>query len=83
MIHACYGSDCPYERSDGGCKKPHYIDKCPSDMTDKEFEWFSGVFDEFETTLFNPQVEHNWCGIVSVRIEYVDENGNIHKCEVV
>lgn len=52
-------------------------------MTDREFEWFSGVFDEFETTLFNPQIEHNWCGIVSVRIEYVDENGKIHKCEVV
>lgn len=52
-------------------------------MTVREFEWFSGVFDEFETTLFNPQIEHNWCGIVSVRIEYVDENGKIHKCEVI
>jgi len=52
-------------------------------MTDKEFKWFSGVFDEFETTLFNPQVEHNWCGIVDVKIEYVDENSKIHRCEVV
>ena len=52
-------------------------------MTDKEFKWFSGVFDEFETALFNPQVEHNWCGIVDVKIEYVDENSKIHRCEVV
>lgn len=52
-------------------------------MTDKEFEWFSGVFDEFETTLFNPQIEHNWCGIVNVKIEYIDENGKTHKCEVI
>ena len=38
MIHACYGSGCPYEKPNGECRKPHYIDKCPSDMTDKEFE---------------------------------------------
>jgi hypothetical protein len=37
-IYSCYGSGCPYERPDGECKKPHYIDKCPSDMTDEEFE---------------------------------------------
>ena len=52
-------------------------------MTDREFEWFSEVFDEFETTLFNPQIEHNWCGIVNVNIEYIDENSKIHKCEVI
>lgn len=61
---------------------PFWWKECGA-MTDMEFEWFSGVFDEFETTLFNPQIEHNWCGIVSVRIEYVDENGKIHKCEVI
>ena len=38
MIHSCYGSGCPYERSDGECKKPHYITQCPADMTEEEFE---------------------------------------------
>ena len=38
MIHACYGSGCPYERSDGECKKPHYITQCPADMDDEELE---------------------------------------------
>ena len=52
-------------------------------MTDKEFEWFSGIYEKFNSILFNPQVEHNWCGIVGCNIEYVDENGNVHKCEVV
>jgi hypothetical protein len=61
---------------------PFWWKECGA-MTDMEFEWFSGVFDEFETTLFNPQIEHNWCGIVNVKIEYVDENGKTHKCEVI
>jgi len=52
-------------------------------MTDKEFDWFSGVYEEYHCTLFNPQVEHNWCGIHWVKIEYVDENGKVHKCEVI
>lgn len=38
MIHACYGSGCPYERKDGECKKPSYVPKCPADMSDEEFE---------------------------------------------
>ena len=38
MIHACYGSGCPYERKDGECKKPSYINKCPADMTEEEYD---------------------------------------------
>ena len=38
MIHACYGSGCPYEKPNGECKKPHYVPKCPSDMSDEELE---------------------------------------------
>ena len=52
-------------------------------MTDKEFEWFSHVYEKFNTRLFNPQVEHNWCGITDCRIEYVDENGDVHQCDVI
>ena len=52
-------------------------------MTDKEFDWFSGIYEEFHCELFNPQVENNWCGIIGVKIEYVDENNKVHKCEVV
>ena len=52
-------------------------------MTDKEFDWFSGFFDEFERILFNPQLEYEWCGIINVKIEYVDENCKIHRCEVI
>lgn len=52
-------------------------------MTDKEFDWFSGIYNEYECDLFNPQVEHNWCGIVNAKIEYIDENNKIHKCEVI
>ncbi len=52
-------------------------------MTDKEFDWFSGVYREYEGDLFNPKVEHNWCGIVNAKIEYIDENGDVHRCEVI
>lgn len=52
-------------------------------MTDKEFDWFSYIFEEFECTLFNPQVEHNWYGIVGAKIEYVDKYNKVHKCEVI
>ena len=52
-------------------------------MTDKEFEWFSTVYEKFNGLLFVPQVEHNWCGIKDCRIEYVDENGDVHQCEVI
>ena len=52
-------------------------------MTDKEYDWFSQIYDEYSTRLFNPIVEHNWCGIVGIKIEYVDENGKRHMCEVV
>ena len=52
-------------------------------MTDKEFKWFSEVYEEYRCSLFNPQIEHNWCGIVDVKIEYIDEKGKVHKCEVI
>lgn len=52
-------------------------------MTDMEFDWFSGFYDEFQCTFFNPQIENNWYGIFNVNIEYVDENNKVHKCEVV
>lgn len=38
MIHACYGSGCPYERPDGECRKSGWVRKCPIDMTPEEAE---------------------------------------------
>lgn len=38
MIHACYGSGCPFERPDGECKKSGWVSKCPVDMTEEEAE---------------------------------------------
>ena len=38
MVHACYGSGCPYERPDGECKKSGWVSKCPIDMTEDEAE---------------------------------------------
>ena len=51
-------------------------------MTDKEFEWFSDIYYKYHS-LFNPKIEHNWCGIVGCEIQYLDENGKTHKCEVI
>lgn len=52
-------------------------------MTDKEFKWFSKIYEKYQSVLFNPQIEHNWYGISSAKIEYIDENGKVHKCEVI
>ena len=52
-------------------------------MTEKEFNWFSDIYNRFMPDLFNPQVEHNWYGIIGVSIKYWDENGEVHKCEVI
>lgn len=52
-------------------------------MTYDEFEWFSKIYEKYQCPLFNPQIEHNWCGVRDVRIEYIDENGDVHRCEVV
>lgn len=38
MIHACYGSGCPYEKPNGECKKSGWVSKCPIDMTEEEAE---------------------------------------------
>ena len=38
MIHACYGSGCPFERPDGECKKHGFVGRCPIDMTPEEAE---------------------------------------------
>lgn len=38
MIHACYGSGCPYEKPNGECKKAGWVSKCPIDMTEEEAE---------------------------------------------
>lgn len=52
-------------------------------MTDEEFSWFSEIYEKFSEYLFNPQIENNWCGIVDCEIEYIDDSGNVHKCEVI
>jgi hypothetical protein len=52
-------------------------------MTDKEFKWFSKIYDRFQCSLFNPTIEHNWCGVVGANIVYYDENGEMFDCEVV
>ena len=36
-----------------------------------------------EIYLFNPRIDHNWYGVVSVKIIYYDENGELHNCEVI
>lgn len=51
-------------------------------MTKKEFKWFKKFYDKWGSYL-GPEIEHNWYGIVWVSIEYVDENGKEHRCEVV
>ena len=38
MIHACYGSGCPYEKPNGECKKSGWVSKCPIDMPEEELE---------------------------------------------
>ena len=38
MIHACYGSGCPYELPSGECRKHGHVSVCPIDMTDDEWE---------------------------------------------
>jgi len=38
MIHACYGSGCPFERPDGECRKSGHVSVCPIDLTEEEAE---------------------------------------------
>lgn len=46
-------------------------------MTEEEFEWFSGIYDNYYT-LFCPRVGRNcWYGVVGARIVYKDEKGNM------
>lgn len=52
-------------------------------MTDKEYKWFSDIYQKYQSNLFNPQIEHNWYGVISAKIEYVDCHNKVHKCEVV
>lgn len=42
MIHACYGSGCPYELPSGECRKSGWVRKCPIDMTEDEAEGEAG-----------------------------------------
>ena len=51
-------------------------------MTDDEFYWFACVYKRFETALFNPKTEHEWCGVVNVQIVYIDSNNQAHPCKV-
>lgn len=51
-------------------------------MTKKEFSYFKKFYNKFENKLY-PEVEYNWYGITWVSIKYLDENGQIHNCEVV
>lgn len=51
-------------------------------MTKKEFNYFKKFYDKFENYLY-PEVEYNWYGITWVSIKYLDENGQIHNCEVI
>ena len=54
-----------------------------SAMTDEEFDWFSQVYEKYQNSLFNPQIEHNWYGVVSAKVEYVSGRGLVHRCEVI
>jgi hypothetical protein len=40
-------------------------------------------FYSYHESLFSPEVEHNWYGIVGACIKYLDEEGNWHDVEVV
>ena len=51
-------------------------------MTKKEFAYFKKFYEKFESKLY-PEVEHNWYGILWVNIKYMDEDGQIHSCEVI
>ena len=51
-------------------------------MTQKEIDEFRTYYEKYEVSLFNPQIDHNWYGLVSCRIIYYDIDGNRHKCEV-
>ena len=49
MIHACYGSGCPFELPSGECRKHGWVSKCPVDMTEEEAEWAAAEDDYWRT----------------------------------
>lgn len=51
-------------------------------MSDNEMKTMFRYHQNFET-LFSPDVEYNWYGLVGINIYYYDEDGNKHNCEVV
>lgn len=52
-------------------------------MSEKEIKKFAKIYDKYNSTLFNPSVDHNWYGIVGINIFYYNENGEKFNCEVV
>ena len=38
MIHACYGSGCPFERPNGECRYGGNVRKCPIETPEEELE---------------------------------------------
>ena len=52
-------------------------------MTQEEVDEFRTYYEKFETTLFNPRIEHNWYGLVGCDIYYYDMDGNKHNCEII
>lgn len=65
-----------------GCKENPTTFWYEDYMSEKEIKQFAKFYEKYNTTLFNPEVEHNWYGIVGVAIYYFDENGDRHNCEV-
>lgn len=51
-------------------------------MTQEEIDEFRTYYEKYQASLFNPQIDYNWYGLVSCRIIYYDIDGNRHKCEV-
>jgi len=53
------------------------------ELTKSEIKELKEIYDKYNNYLFNPRIDNNWYGVVSVKIIYYDEYGELHNCEVI
>ena len=53
------------------------------ELTKSEIKELKKIYNKYDDYLFYSQIDHNWYGVVSVKIIYYDEYGELHNCEVI